>query len=86
MPYQDYLKYAKYKRTKGLPFERLELLLARLAYIMAGNPKSTIQDFILPEQFDAEPETAFNLDDLDYSKLKTANINFDLFRNKRIKK
>ena len=86
MPYIDYLKYAEYKRRKGLPFERLELLLARLAYIMAGNPKAKIQDFILPEHFDAEPEQAFNLGDLDYSKLKTAKINFDLFKNKRIKK
>ena len=86
MPYIDYLKYAEYKRRKGLPYERLELLLARLAYVMSGNPKAKIQDFILPECFDAEPEPAINLDDLDYSKLKTAKINFDLFKNKRIKK
>lgn len=86
MPYIDYLKYAEYKRRKGLPYERLELLLARLAYVMSGNPKAKIQDFILPECFDAEHEQEFSLDDLDYSKLKTAKINFDLFKNKRIKK
>ena len=86
IPYSDYLRYREYKRRKGLPFERLELLIGRLGYITAGNPKAKLKDFLLPESFD-DNQSNIDYSKLDFDNLPVANnINFDLFRNKRIKK
>lgn len=86
IPYSDYLRYREYKRRKGLPFERLELLIGRLGYISAGNPKAKLKDFLLPESFN-DNQSNIDYSKLDFNNLPVAtNINFDLFRNKRIKK
>lgn len=86
IPYSDYLRYREYKRRKGLPFERLELLIGRLGYISAGNPKAKLKDFLLQESFD-DNQSNIDYSKLDFDNLPVAtNINFDLFRNKRIKK
>lgn len=86
IPYSDYLRYREYKRRKGLPFERLELLIGRLGYISAGNPKAKLKDFLLPESF-GDNQSNIDYSKLDFDNLPVAtNINFDLFKNKRIKK
>lgn len=86
IPYSDFLRYREYKRRKGLPFERLELIIGRLGYITAGNPKAKLKDFLLPESFD-DNQSNIDYSKLDFDNLPVANnINFDLFRNKRIKK
>ena len=87
IPYSDYLRYREYKRRKGLPFERLELLIGRLGYIAAGNPKSKLKDFLLPDDFENNQSDIIDYSKLDFDNLQVAtNINFDLFKNKRIKK
>lgn len=87
IPYSDYLRYREYKRRKGLPYERLELLIGRLGYITAGNPKAALKDFILPDSFENNQSDIIDYSKLDFDNLPVAtNINFDLFKNKRIKK
>ena len=87
IPYSDYLRYREYKRRKGLPFERLELLIGRLCQITHGNPKAALKDFLLPDSFDNNQSNIVDYSKLDFNNLPVAtNINFDLFKNKRIKK
>ena len=86
MQYSDFMRYIEYKQRRLLPFERLELMLARLCYITAGNEKANIKDFLLSNDFTQfrQPENVdlnFNWKDLPVKKM-----NFDFFKNKRIKK
>ena len=87
IPYSDYLRYREYKRRKGLPFERLELIIGRLCQITHGNPKAALKDFLLPDSFENNQSDIIDYSKLDFDNLPVAtNINFDLFKNKRIKK
>lgn len=87
MPYSDYERYRKYRERKYLPFERFELYMANLLYMTAGNPKAKLKDFLLPNDFGDNQSSVVDYSKLDFSNLPVAtNINFDLFKNKRIKK
>lgn len=71
MPYSDYLRYREYKRRKGLPFERLELLISRICQITHGNPKAKLKDFLLPDDFsNRQPEML----DIDFSKIERKSL------------
>lgn len=59
MLHSDFQRYVAYSNRKMMPFQRLEILIARLtAYLVACNSsvkkKIDIKDFILPDDFSHE--------------------------------
>lgn len=72
MPYSDYERFRRYRERKYLPFERLELYMANLLYLTAGNPKAKLKDFLLPDDFSQNrvPE----MFDIDFSKIERKSI------------
>ena len=80
------MRYVAYKNRKGFYNDRIELLLARLAYITAGNPKAKLTDFILQDDLynNKKPELYFDLSTFNWRQLPVKKMNFDYFKNQRI--
>ena len=93
MLYCDFMRYMAYKRRRLMPFERLEVMIAQLnATLVAvnsdGKKRINIKDYLIKDNLqNRQPENKIDFDILDLSKIPVkSGFNFDLFRNRRIKR